>query len=48
MDLRKPGEDEEEDYEIEDDGMEPDECFPDCKKKMHCGKTILLFSLQWY
>ncbi|XP_057189526.1 sodium channel protein type 4 subunit alpha-like isoform X1 [Triplophysa rosa] len=37
VDLRKPGEDEEEDYEMADDGMEPEECFPDfCMRRCTC------------
>lgn len=34
MDLRKPGEDEEEYSEMADDGMDPEECFPECKQIM--------------
>uniref|UniRef100_A0A8C1KBD7 Sodium channel protein n=1 Tax=Cyprinus carpio TaxID=7962 RepID=A0A8C1KBD7_CYPCA len=34
VDLRKPGEDEEEYSEMADDGMDPEECFPECKQIM--------------
>nr|XP_055057417.1 sodium channel, voltage gated, type XII, alpha a [Misgurnus anguillicaudatus] len=37
VDLRKPGEDEEEDSEIADDAMDPEECFPDfCLRRCKC------------
>lgn len=31
MDLRKPGEEEDEYSEMAEEAMEPDNCFPDCK-----------------
>lgn len=47
MDLRKPGEDEEEDYEMADDSMEPEECFPDCKKiKRRYPSTVIYTMVQ--
>ncbi len=42
VDLRKPGEDEEDYSEMADDGMDPEECFPKCKQKMKQDSFVLL------
>ncbi|TRY81658.1 hypothetical protein DNTS_025982 [Danionella cerebrum] len=40
VDLRKPGEDEEECSEMAEDGMEPEECFPEfCVQRCKCCKV---------
>lgn len=45
VDLRKPGEDEEEYSEMGEDVMDPEECFPECKQIKHETRLYIIFVL---